>query len=351
MEKSVMPPSRKITFVDIAQEAGVSAATVSLAMRGKSSIPAETRQRVLEAARALGYAPKAVAPRNAPAGVTDIGLLFKALPNTVEGNPFYSVVQAGVEAACRQYNLNLTVASLPTDTDSNILRDQTPRVLMENSVDGFLVVGMYLKEEDLEVFGQPDKPVVLVDGYSNTKRFDTVISANFEGAYEAVSYLINTGHKRIALVGSHEGAFPSIAERRNGYLRALKDHDIADRYLIDSPFDPRSASHAMLKALKSGLSITAIFAVNDVTAVWCIKTIKEFGLRVPEDISVIGYDDDLLAAHVSPPLTTMQVDKVAMGKVAVMALLNRLENPDSGLIDIHLRPQLLVRDSVRLHPV
>ena len=334
----------KVTMALIAEEVGVSLSTVSLALRGKSSIPAQTRQRVLDKARELGYVRRPPARVAAPAWLKNVGLVIKTLPANPQDNPFYSVVQSGVEAACRARRLNLLYASLPVDDDSRIT--DVPSLFFDGGLDGLLVVGIQVTELNAGTFERLGVPTVLVDAYADSQAYDAVVSANVAGAREAVSYLIERGHRRVAIVGSHPGAFPSIAERRAGYEQALDERGIDERYYIDCSLVGDAAYTATYEFLGEGHPVSAIFGVNDECAIRAMRAARALGLDVPRDLSVVGFDDDLLAPHVEPPLTTMRVDKLAMGRLAVDLLANRVEHPEAAIVEAALRPRLIERGSV-----
>lgn len=334
----------KVTLAVIAAETGVSVAAVSLALRGKSNISDETRERVLDAARRLGYVRQTDVPGRSPNGLANVGLVIKTLPDNPRDNPFYSIVQAGVELACRAHRLNLLYASLPVDDDSRIV--DVPRLFSDGRLDGLLVVGMQLNDANAAVFDGFHAPIVLVDAYAESQAYDSVVSANIEGAHAAASHLIGLGHERIALVGSHLNAFPSIAQRRQGYERALVEHGLGPGPFIDCSLVGDAAFSATYEALQQDRSITAIVGVNDEVTIWAMRAAKTLGCGVPGDISFVGFDDDLLAGHVEPALTTMRVDKVGMGRLGVELLIQRVAHPDAAVVQAVLQPTLVVRDSV-----
>lgn len=252
---------------------------------------------------------------------------------------------AGIEAACRRQQINLLYATLAVDEENH--PQELPRMLLEDELDGLLLVGAFVDTTIARLMQRRATPTVLVDAYAAENSYDSVVSDNFRGAYQAVAYLIQSGHRHIAVVGSLPNAYPSIAERRRGYLQALHDHAIADRYFADSHLTPSEAATAAIHVLREHPHISALFCCNDTTAIGVMQAVYKIGRRLPDDLSVIGFDDIDLAAHVHPALTTMQIDKVSMGRLAVQSLANRVAFPASGCVTIVMRPKLLERQSVR----
>jgi DNA-binding LacI/PurR family transcriptional regulator len=185
-----------------------------------------------------------------------------------------------------------------------------------------------------------------VDAYSNTASYDTIVSDNFQTAYQAIEYLIRKGHRQIGLVGSEPASYPSIKQRRGGYLRALKENEITSSYIANFNISKENAHDPVIRLMEEHPQITALFGVNDQTAVNTIHALQEIGLRVPQDVSVIGYDDIDLAANSKPALTTFHVDTVTMGRAAVALLVNRLEYPEAARVTLTIHPTLIERESV-----
>jgi len=210
------------------------------------------------------------------------------------------------------------------------------------------LVGAFVDTTITRLMQRRATPTVLVDAYAAENSYDSVVSDNFRGAYQAVAYLIQSGHRQIAVVGSLPNAYPSIEERRRGYLQALHDYGIADRYLADSHLTPPEAAAAAVDVLRTHPHISALFCCNDMTAIGVMQAVNAIGRRLPDDLSVIGFDDIDLAAHVHPALTTMQIDKVSMGRLAVQLLANRVAFPASGCVTTVMRPKLIERQSVRI---
>jgi LacI family transcriptional regulator len=341
--------SKRVTLADIAKKSGVSLTTVSLVLRNKSGagIPPETRQRVLDTARDLGYRLKVSGSTEQPRQtLTQIGVVLRAREDDLPlANPFYSYILAGIEAACRQNRLNFLSATLPVNADNYPI--EVPRLLEEEHVDGLLLVGTFVDQTLDHVLGEKSVPIVLVDAYSESNAYDAVVTDNYQSAYRAVSYLIEKGHQHIGIVGSLRRAYPSIRERRRGYLDALQDHDLDAAYFADCHLIREEAATAVSTLLHDSPQVTALFGVNDDMAIATMRAVQASGRRVPDDLSIIGFDDIELAHLTVPALTTMQVDKVNMGRTAVQTLLNRAQAGDAPQISVALHTRLIERQSVR----
>jgi LacI family transcriptional regulator len=340
-----MPLRNRVTLSEIAEQSGVSLSTVSLVLRDKPGVGTATRQRVLGIAKELGYLPKnGIQHRSS---LTNVGLILKAEPgNTLQTNLFYSHVLAGIEMACRQWQFNLLYATLPVDQDSYPL--ELPRVLLEeDTADGLLLIGAFLDDTIARVVERRSTPIVLVDAYAASDLYDAVVSDNFKGARNAVTYLTQRGHRHIGFVGSHPHAYPSIQERQRGYIQALQDNEIPDTYFADCHLDSEGARDATADLLRQNPQITALFAANDEVAIAAMEAAQTLGRRIPEDISIVGFDDIDPAKSTAPPLTTMHVDKIGMGMLAVQLLVNRVEYPKSNPVTAAIHPHLVERQSVQ----
>jgi LacI family transcriptional regulator len=250
---------------------------------------------------------------------------------------------AGIEEACRQKKINLLYATLPVDENNNPV--EVPRLLEENT-DGLLLVGAFLDGALAPVLEQKAVPIVLVDAYALSDKYDAVVSDNVRGAYQAVSYLIQRGHRHIGMVGSCPDGYPSLRERRQGYVQALTEHGLTEVYFTDCTPNKEAASEATTKLLSQHSQVTAVFGCNDETALAAMRAAQAFGRKVPEEFSVIGFDDIDLAQHVTPSLTTMHVDKAGMGRMAVQLLINRVESPNTERVTSVIHPRLIERESV-----
>lgn len=339
-------PASKPTLRDVARQAGVSLGTASQALNQRPGVSPQTRALVLEAAAALGYQFHSRARPAAEQRLSTIGLLIKQDASDEPGiNPFYSRVIAGAEQECQARGISLMYATVRVDAYSHV--SQLPPILLNDQLDGVLVVGAFLEEAICAIHHQAGAPVVLVDSYAPGSGFDSVVTDNINGAIAAVSHLIENGHRHIGLIGSAPDGYPSIRERRKGYMRALQEHGISATYIEDGPLLPADAHAATRRLLTRAPQITALFACNDTVAISAMDAAREMGRDIPRDLSIIGFDDIDFAAQTVPPLSTMHVDKIHMGVLAVRQLAERVENPLTPPLTLSLGTRLIARESVR----
>jgi DNA-binding LacI/PurR family transcriptional regulator len=298
-----------------------------------------------------------------------LGLLVKADAGQAPAtNPFYAHVLAGIEEACRTHHANLLYATLPVDATNR--PTAAPRLLATGDVDGLLVVGAIVDPPLYRLLGDGRVPLILVDAYTagppgaapllspgmperdvpngdSGGRFDAVLTDNLGGAAAAVRYLLALGHRCIGMIGGGDDAYPSLRARRQGYRHALRAAGEAVEYCADctSAGAEASAEVAARNLLEDNPRITALFACNDAAALAAARAASALGRRIPQDLSLIGFDDIELSAHVAPPLTTMHVDKFAMGRHAVELLAARIAYPDADPATVLLHPRLVVRGS------
>lgn len=335
----------KVTIAHVAEDSEVSTATVSLVLRDRPGVSQETRQRVLDSAQKLGYLHRSTRPLPAHTNIHNIGLILKTRPDDpLAVNQFYAPVLAGIEGACRQRDINLFYAHMPVDETNDPL--EPPRLLRNEEADGLLLVGAHLNDAMLAIFQQQNTPVVLVDAYADGEPFDAVVTDNITGGWQATKHLIDNGHQQIAIVGSQPQAYPSIQERRDGYIRAITEQALP-LHFVDSALHPDTAVPATLAYLDQHPELTAVFSCNDEIAIALIKALQAAGKQIPDDLSIIGFDNVLLAQHITPTLTTMRVDKMGMGRLAAQLLFNRITFPAAGSVCTVIRPSLIQRHSVK----
>ena len=337
--------AKKPTLRAIADYADVALSTVSQVLNNKPNVSPEMRHRVLAAAANLGYRSKIQSHTPLSTEIKTIGFLTKRRNgDALSFNPFYSPIIAGAEAECRRHNIGLMYANIEVDEHNHAI--SLPSILLEERVDAVIVLGAFL-EETLGHISTRANQIVLVDAYtSNGDEFDRVLVDNVSGAIKAMKHLIAAGHRQIGLIGSEADSYPSIAERRQGYFAALEQYNLKP-FVEDSALDRSEAYEATKRLIARVPEITAIFACNDNVAIGVMNALQDVGLQVPDQISVVGFDNIDLAQELKPALTTMHVDKVLMGVIAVRQLMDRAINPNRASLKILVSTQVIERETVR----
>lgn len=341
--------ARKVTIEDIARKSDASITTVSMVLRDKPGIGADTRQRVLAVARELGYQ-RRVPLEHASGTPLTVGMILRsrtrsATESMPSVNDFYSWVVTGIESAARASRTNLLYATIPVD-DTNRPLD-VPTHLLNQSLAGIMIVGSFSSETVADLVSSRTTPAVLVDGPAIPSRHDAVVSDNQGGASDAVRSLIGFGHRHIALLGPDIRLDPNFNQRRDGYEQAMLDRGLDMHHIQVKESGPSAVTTAIAAALDRDPELTAIFACNDGFAIEAIQSLRKLGRSVPGDVSVIGFDDIAQADQMTPRLTTMAVDKVTMGRLAMLMLNHRLAWSDASPALTILRPALRMRESVR----
>ncbi|EGR4293428.1 LacI family DNA-binding transcriptional regulator [Vibrio cholerae] len=329
------------TMKDIARLAGVSTSTVSHVINKSRFVSDEIAERVNNAAQQLNYAPSALARSLKMNRTKTIGMLV-----TTSTNPFFGEVVKGVERSCYHQGYNLILCN--TEGDNQRMKASI-NTLLQKRVDGLLLMCSTLEGERLDVFDRyPDIPIVVMDWGPILFASDKIQDNSLQGGYMAAKHLIECGHKEIGCITGplirHQAQM-----RYEGYKRALAEAGIAINpdWIVESDFECEGGYQAFEKLYQRGKLPSALFVSNDMMAMGVIQAASQRGLRVPDDLSLIGYDDVHIAKFMTPALTTIHQPKYRLGKAAVDTLLYRLENPDTTAQVVQLEPTLVVRDSVR----
>lgn len=344
-----MSLKQRVTITDIAQRSGASRTTVSLVLRDRPGISRETRDRVLAVAQELGYERRTSLPQRQETDFRTVAILFRArtrshYDRSLGVNPFYSWVLTGMESVARTRRMNLIFGTLAVDDHNTIL--DAPDHLLSQDLDGVVIIGAFTEDTVCRVVGGATYPVVVVDAPAVPQKFDVIASDNVGGARTAVAYLVERGHQHIALITPRDGN-PNFSDRARGYEEAIR---LAGLRPVVGTLRNDEFTAAIEDALDQDPAVTAIFVVNDTFAVRIVKAAVGLGYEVPRTMAVIGFDDTDHAANSVPPLTTMRVDKVGMGRHAVLQVANRLTWPEGASTMRVLSPQLLERDSVAPPP-
>lgn len=327
------------TMKDVAQRAGVSVATVSHVINNTRFVSDPLRQRVERAMEELDYQPDAVARSLRRRETHTIGLI---VPDN--SNPFFAEVARGIED--RGFELGYSV--ILCNSDSKVQKElEYLNVLTSKRVDGIVFIAATARSQHVESLVNSGIPVVIVDRKMPSVRADAVLVDNFHGGYEATRHLLDLGHRRIGCIAGPSDLTPS-ADRVAGYRMALEEFgvDPDDDLVVRGDYYASSGERAVWRFLELDRPPTAIFACNDLMAIAAMKTLVDNGLRVPQDVAVVGFDDIALASYVNPPLTTVAQPKYEMGTITVDVLLQRVkgEGPEERQ-EILLECQLVVRES------
>jgi len=330
------------TIRQVANKAGVSIGTVSRVLNNKSGVGEKTRQRVLGVACELGY----TIPRRSaslPAPVAQLGLLHPPMHGGLT-NPFYHNVFLGVEQTCRDYQINLSFNTLDmSHVESEHLRSLPP-LLNTDDLSGIILIGAIPQTVLLSLTSVCSLPIVLVDNCFPDTVWDSVMIDNVRGIALLTELLIAKGHSHIALVSGPNR--PSIVERRLGYERVMEQHQLPTTIVSPNDLMPPGAEAVVTQILAQAPETTAIICSTDLQAVATVKKLQQLGYQVPEDISVTGFDDIDMAQYTSPPLTTVQVDRMALGQIATEILLARIQNPTRPVMKTVVGVKLTERASV-----
>ncbi len=339
-----MTSAQPATLRDIANAAGVSLATVSAALNDKNGVSPQTRARVLEIATSMGYEIKEKKRAVDEPDLRVIGLLVKHDLDMVRGaNAFYSHVQFGANNFCQRHNISLMVATMDVDISNHPL--SWPAMINQNQIDGLIMAGAFIDDSVEILKRKTDFPIVLVDSYSSTLDCDSVVSDNVGGAKKAVKYLVENGHERIGLAGWNRLSPPSIQLRYQGYMQVLNAYGLTP-FIVETELSRAGGQKAASALLAADRQVTALFCCNDETAIGAMNTIRDLGLAIPQDVSVVGFDDIDLAAEIRPALTTVRVQKSWMGALGVQALIERARNPDKPQTTVVVATDLVIRESV-----
>ncbi|HGS4527907.1 TPA: substrate-binding domain-containing protein [Vibrio cholerae] len=329
------------TMKDIARLAGVSTSTVSHVINKSRFVSDEIAERVNNAAQQLNYAPSALARSLKMNRTKTIGMLV-----TTSTNPFFGEVVKGVERSCYHQGYNLILCN--TEGDNQRMKASI-NTLLQKRVDGLLLMCSTLEGERLDVFDRyPDIPIVVMDWGPILFASDKIQDNSLQGGYIAAKHLIECGHKEIGCITGPLIRHQALM-RYEGYKRALAEAGIAINpdWIVESDFECEGGYQAFEKLYERGKLPSALFVSNDMMAMGVIQAASQRGLRVPDDLSLIGYDDVHIAKFMTPALTTIHQPKYRLGKAAVDTLLYRLENPDTTAQVVQLEPTLVVRNSVR----
>jgi LacI family transcriptional regulator len=329
-----------ITIRDVAQKAGVSIRTVSRVLNNQGEITEATRQRILTIIEELGYRPNRVARSLVTQRTHTIGLVVGDITN-----PFFPELARGVQdtAQAKGYNLFLC------NTDGNLQQEYSAlETLADHAVDGIIVYPSYNSKHNIITFAKQYQPLVVVNLFVEHPGVSQIMVNHRHGARLAVDHLASRGHTAIGMLTGVQDPSPDRVRRIQGFREGLEAHHLP---MVEAWIVPcltpafQHGYEAAKKLLSNHPQVTALFAYNDLLALGAIRACYELGRRIPGDCAIIGFDDIQWAATYTPALTTIRVDKYAVGQQAMNRLLEMLAEPGKTFPPIQLDTELIIRES------
>ncbi|HOJ11126.1 MAG TPA: LacI family DNA-binding transcriptional regulator [Clostridiales bacterium] len=333
----------KLTIKEIAKMAGVSPSAVSIVLNNRKGVSEETRNRVMEIVEKLNYYPNPNSRRLLFNKTNNIGILFKKNASPME-HFFYSELNSIILQECEALGYNLMFSSVAFNNKTNEVI--LPNVVNYRDVDGVIFYG----DIDIQIinkFNTLDIPFIIVDSHHTSGDILSVSADYNEASYTATSYLISIGHTSIAFIGTN--LIPFYGNQTfSGFKKAIEENRISlpINWIQLDAFDENSSYICMKNILSYNQLPTAVVCSADIFAIGAMRCLRDNGTKIPENMSIIGIDDILLAQYVDPPLTTVKIDKVKMGKIAIDLLVKKIENKkaENNVISSN---EIMLRNSTR----
>jgi LacI family transcriptional regulator len=328
----------------VAEKAGVSTTTVSRVLNGKAEkyrISKQTKEDVLRIASELGYVPDQVARGLRIRKTNTVGLIIPDI-----SNPFFSTIARHIEINARRVGCSIILSDCQEETQ---LEKESIRLLLSRKVDGLIICPVGEDSEHLISLTNSDLPIVIIDRYFPDVKCSYVISDNYKGAFEAVAYLIKNNHRSIACIQGR--LHTSVNEDRvRGYRDALHKFNIPldESLIVGKNFGVKNGYVAAKIILNRNLQPTAIFSTSNLISLGAMKAILEEGLKIPQDISMISFDDQPYSDYLVAPMTTVAQQTSDIGQIAFTLLQSQIEQESNKRIEgIVLPTKLIIRKSVK----
>lgn len=332
---------RRTTIGDVARLAGVSNGAVSLAVNGRAGLAEVTRQRIIVAADELGWRPSIGARALLSSRAFAVGLILARQPELLGADPFFPSFIAGVESELAHRGYSLVLQVVPDDPTT--VAAAYRRVAQEGRVDGVFLTDLRVRDVRLPLVQELGLRAVAVGLPAERTTVPTVMIDDRLGVRQAVDHLVSLGHRRIAFVqGPPE--YVHSASRMDAWRQALQGSGLPAGPVEAADFTGPGGAVAMARLLKADKRPTAVVFANDIMAIAGMSVASQAGLDLPRELSIVGFDDVPLAAHVNPPLTTVRQDVIAWGRAAAAALLSVVEDREPLIVPLP-PSQLVLRAS------
>ena len=336
--------NKRITSQDVADLAGVSRTTVSLLLNDVEGIhiSPETRQKVRDAADQLGYIPNATAQALATQRARAIGLVMTRSPHHIASDTFLPQILGGLLDVVRQHKLRLLFESVEEEHQDRVYLE----LARAKHIDGMILLTPRIDDAGLKKLEEVDVPSVIMGHLAESNLYSVDVD-NRHAAKQATQYLLELGHTKIACISNARPSYSAAPDRVLGYKDALMEAGLKpDEALIQyADFDPKSGFTCMQTLLTSGKKFTAVFIASDNVAMGAKSALREARLRVPEDVSIIGFDDIPWAKYADPPLTTVRLPAQELASEACLMLLDLMQGSEPEDQHMILDTELIVRKS------
>lgn len=330
-----------VTLKEIAERIGVAPSTVSKAINNRPGVSDHLRKQILEEIEALGLRPKRQAGGLQRRTTGNLALLVRK-SKSVHTDPFYSLITEGIATEVQNRGLHVIYFLLE---DDETVDPELYELIEGQKADGLILIGADFSDSLLDRISKAETPIVLVDDLR--PGINSVATENVDGAKQAVKHLVDYGHKNILFL-SGPLHHTSIAERLEGYKQGLKEYTEGIKpNVIQCAGLAVDNGYNTLQNIDYDQSFTAVFAANDKLAIGALKALKEKGLVVPDDVSVVGFDDIEWALHTEPPLTTVRVAKRQTGIYAAKLMLQIIKDSSQHPVHIKVSTKLVIRESTR----
>jgi DNA-binding LacI/PurR family transcriptional regulator len=337
---------KRVTSQDVADIAGVSRTTVSLVLNDVAGthISPETRQKVRKAAEQLGYVPDATAQALATRRAKAIGLVMTRSPHHIASDAFLPQILGGLLDVVKQHKLRLLIESVEAEHQDQVYLE----LARAKHIDGMILLTPRINDAGFKKLEEVDVPAVLMGNLEDSKLYSIDVD-NRLAARQATQYLLDLGHTHIACISNARPSYSAAPDRVLGYKDALLAAGITpDEDLIQyADFDPQSGFDCMQHLLSTGKSFTAVFVASDNVAMGVKSALREAGLRIPEDVSIVGFDDIPWAQYSDPPLTTVRLPAQQLASEACLMLLDLMQGTEPVEHHVFLETKLVVRRSCR----
>ena len=337
-EKGPLP--MPLTLEDIARMSGVSRSTVSRVINGDRNVNTQTREKVQDVIQSINFQPN-LAARGLAVGHTGVlGLIIPTGVSSIFSDPYFPLLIQGVSAACNALDYSVMLWLAEPDFE----RKTISQIMYNGLVDGVIVSSMLVDDPLIEKLSESKRPFITIGRNPTNEQVNYVDVDNRTGVYQAVSHILRTGHRRVAVINGPQNTIGG-QDRYQGYLDAMHERGIPvlAELVVEGEFSDTTGYLAMKQLLPKRPD--AVFVASDAMAIAAMRAIGEAGLRVPEDIAVVGFDDIPPAATCKPPLTTVRQPIQRTGCVAAEMLIDLIAHPDPQPRRIVLPTELVIRSS------